>query len=96
MNLRFEEFVERQPQTIYVSATPGKYEYAQTQTIVEQVVRPTGLLDPQIDIRSALLQVDDVLGEIKNRVKQKQRILIVLDRFRHVEEVFHLLLRRPD
>ncbi len=74
--LRFEEFVERRPQTIYVSATPGKYEYAQTQTIVEQVVRPTGLLDPQIDIRSALLQVDDVLGEIKNRVKQKQRILI--------------------
>lgn len=74
--LRFEEFRQRSPQTIFISATPGKYEHTHTQNIVEQVVRPTGLLDPEIEVKPALNQVDDVLGEIKQRIALNERILI--------------------
>jgi excinuclease ABC subunit B len=74
--LRFDEFEAISPQTIYVSATPGPYEREHSDAIVEQVVRPTGLLDPVIDIRPAGTQVDDVLSEISLRTDRKERVLI--------------------
>lgn len=74
--MRFDEFVTRQPQTIFVSATPAKYEFENSSAVVEQVVRPTGLLDPEIEIRKATTQVDDVLSEITQRVVKNERILI--------------------
>ena len=64
------------PQTVFVSATPGDYEGTHSGAVVEQVVRPTGLVDPEIEIRSALTQVDDVLSEINKRVEQSERVLI--------------------
>jgi excinuclease ABC subunit B len=75
--LRFEEFEHISPQTIYVSATPGNFELEKCQgDIVEQVVRPTGLLDPQIEVRPVATQVDDVLSEIHKRVAVNERVLI--------------------
>lgn len=74
--LRFEEFVHRSPQTIYVSATPGPYEKEHSGAVVEQVVRPTGLIDPEIEIRPATTQVDDVLSEIRLRSAANERVLI--------------------
>ena len=74
--LRFDEFEARSPQTIYVSATPGPYERTHSGAIVEQVVRPTGLVDPPIEVRPASTQVDDVLSEIQLRVARQERVLI--------------------
>ena len=75
--LKFEEFEQICPQTIYVSATPGDYELKKTDgEIVEQVVRPTGLLDPVIEVRPVATQVDDVLSEIQKRVELDERVLI--------------------
>ena len=74
--LKFEEFELLAPQTIFVSATPGKYEQAHADQIVEQVVRPTGLIDPAVDVRPVGTQVDDVLSEINKRVAVHERVLI--------------------
>ncbi len=74
--LRFEEFQERQPQTIYVSATPRDYEIQHSGAIVEQVVRPTGLVDPDLEVRPALNQVDNLLSEIRARVSHDERVLV--------------------
>ena len=74
--LKFEEFERLAPQTIYVSATPGKYEAEHASTIVEQVVRPTGLVDPVLEVRPAATQVDDLLSEIHLRAKKKERVLV--------------------
>ncbi len=74
--LRFDEFEGLSPQTIYVSATPGKYEDAHSDNVVEQLVRPTGLIDPEVEIRPASTQVDDVLSEINKRVTSGERVLI--------------------
>ncbi len=74
--LRFDEFEGLSPQTIYVSATPGKYENEFTDNVVEQLVRPTGLIDPTIDVRPAQTQVDDVLSEINKRAAVGERVLI--------------------
>jgi excinuclease ABC subunit B len=74
--LRFDEFECLSPQTIYVSATPGKYEGEFTENIVEQLVRPTGLVDPEVEIRPASTQVDDVLSEINKRAAAGERVLI--------------------
>ena len=74
--LRFDEFEKLQPQTIYVSATPSHYEYQHSDAIVELIVRPTGLIDPVVEIRSALTQVDDVLSEIRKRIEVQERVLI--------------------
>ncbi|MEJ2058868.1 MAG: excinuclease ABC subunit UvrB [Gammaproteobacteria bacterium] len=74
--LRFDEFERLQPQTIFVSATPGPYELEHSGAIVEQVVRPTGLIDPEVEVRPAISQVDDVLSEINLRVAQDERVLI--------------------
>ncbi|MGD8932798.1 MAG: excinuclease ABC subunit UvrB, partial [Chromatiales bacterium] len=74
--LRFEEFEQRAPQTIYVSATPRSYELEHSGAIVEQVVRPTGLVDPEVEVRPASSQVDDLLSEIRLRVQQQERVLV--------------------
>jgi len=73
--LRFDEFQAAQPQTIYVSATPREYEIRHSASVVEQVVRPTGLVDPEVEVRPALSQVDDLLSEIHYRVALHERIL---------------------
>ncbi|MGD9164045.1 MAG: excinuclease ABC subunit UvrB, partial [Chromatiales bacterium] len=74
--LRFEEFERRSPQTIYVSATPRDHEIDHSGAIVEQVVRPTGLVDPQVEVRPASSQVDDLLSEVRQRVAQNERVLV--------------------
>jgi excinuclease ABC subunit B len=74
--LRFDEFERQSPQMIYVSATPGKYENDHSDNVVEQLVRPTGLIDPSVEIRPAKTQVDDVLSEIGQRVADDERVLI--------------------
>ena len=74
--LKFEEWELLAPQTVFVSATPGNYEKQHADAIVEQVVRPTGLLDPQVETRPARTQVDDVLSEITERVALGERVLI--------------------
>jgi excinuclease ABC subunit B len=74
--LRFDEFEKLSPQTIYVSATPGDYEREHADNLVEQVVRPTGLIDPAVEIRPAQTQVDDLLSEIGLRVAKKERVLV--------------------
>ncbi len=74
--LRFDEFEQMSPQTIFVSATPGDYEKKLSGAIVDQVVRPTGLVDPTLEVRPATSQVDDVLSEINKRVELKERVLI--------------------
>ncbi|WP_394752900.1 excinuclease ABC subunit UvrB [Crenothrix sp.] len=74
--LRFDEFENKSPQRIYVSATPGKYEKEHSGVFVEQVVRPTGLLDPIVEVRPASNQVDDLLSEINLRVAVKERVLV--------------------
>ncbi len=74
--LKMEEFEQRMRQTVFVSATPAVYESEHSDNIVEQVVRPTGLVDPDIEVRPATTQVDDLLGEIKLRVAQQERVLV--------------------
>jgi len=74
--LRFEEWEAISPQTIFVSATPGPYEDQHAGRVVEQVVRPTGLVDPEVEIRPATTQVDDLLSEIRLRVAEDQRVLV--------------------
>ena len=74
--LKFEEFRELMPQTVFVSATPGDFEIEQNPDTIDQVVRPTGLVDPQIEVRPVSTQVDDVLSEINKRVDKDERVLI--------------------
>ncbi|MDH5613262.1 MAG: excinuclease ABC subunit UvrB [Gammaproteobacteria bacterium] len=75
--LRFDEFEKMTPQTIFVSATPGPYEDEKGDAIIEQVVRPTGLLDPEIEVRPVATQVDDVMSEINQRVELNERVLVL-------------------
>lgn len=74
--LRFDEFEDRVPQFIYVSATPGDYEEKVTQQQVEQIIRPTGLLDPEIIVRGSSSQIDDIIDEAKDRAARDERVLI--------------------
>ena len=74
--LRFEEWERLAPQMIFVSATPGKYETQQNAPVVEQVVRPTGLVDPPVQVKPATSQVDDLLGEIRQVVEGNERVLV--------------------
>ncbi|MGB8920510.1 MAG: excinuclease ABC subunit UvrB [Pseudomonas sp.] len=74
--MRFDEWEGVSPQTIFVSATPGNYESEHAGRVVEQVVRPTGLVDPQVEVRPALTQVDDLLSEITKRVAVEERVLV--------------------
>ena len=74
--LKFEEFESRIGQAVFVSATPGPYERERADNIVEQVIRPTGLLDPEIDVRPVEGQIDDLIGEINQRTAKEQRVLV--------------------
>lgn len=74
--LTFEEFEGKMNQVIYVSATPGKYEKAHSTNVVEQVIRPTGLIDPEIEVRPVSGQIDDLIGEINQRAKIQERVLV--------------------
>ena len=74
--LKFEEFQKRLNQVVYVSATPGEYERERSGQIVEQVIRPTGLLDPKIEVRPVEGQIDDLIGEINDRTARKERVLV--------------------
>ncbi|NOL49048.1 excinuclease ABC subunit UvrB [Pelistega europaea] len=74
--LKMEEFEQRMRQSIFVSATPAEYEQEHSDNVVEQVVRPTGLVDPVVEVRPALTQVDDLLGEAKLRIAQGERVLV--------------------
>lgn len=74
--LQFDEFERMQPQTIYVSATPAEYETDKSDQVVEQLIRPTGLLDPEIEVRPATTQVDDVMSEIRVRAEAGERTLV--------------------
>ena len=89
--LRFDEFERLMPQTIFVSATPGPYEYEHTQEIVELLVRPTGLLDPEIEIRPVATQVDDLLSEVKKRAAQNERTLVTTLTKRMAEDLTEYL-----
>ena len=74
--LRFDEFEQKTGQTIYVSATPGPYEREHSQRIVEQIIRPTGLVDPEVEVRPVQNQIDDLLNEIQIRTEKDQRVLV--------------------
>jgi len=74
--LKFEEFASKVRQVLYVSATPGPYELEKSESVTEQIIRPTGLMDPEIVVRPASNQVDDLLGRIRERVAQNERILV--------------------
>lgn len=89
--LRFDEFQKIQPQTIYVSATPGAFELNLSSEVVEQVVRPTGLVDPIIEVKPASTQVEDVLSEIRKRIKLNERILITTLTKRMAEDLTNYL-----
>ena len=89
--LTFSEFERRMGQTVFVSATPAEYETAHSGQVVEQVVRPTGLVDPEIIVRPASTQVDDVLNEIRLRVAQQERILITTLTKRMAEDLTDFL-----
>ncbi|WP_428379533.1 excinuclease ABC subunit UvrB [Olsenella sp. Marseille-QA0557] len=90
--LRFDEFEARVPQFIYVSATPGDYEESVTQQQVEQIIRPTGLLDPKIEVRPIRGQIDDLEAEIKERVAKKERVLVTTLTKRMAEDLTDHLL----
>ena len=89
--LRFDEFESKMRRAIFVSATPADYELNHSSQIVEQVVRPTGLVDPEVEVRPATTQVDDVLGEIKERIPKGQRILITTLTKRMAEDLTDFL-----
>ena len=90
--LKFEEFEKKIHQVIYVSATPGDYELEKVNNhFVEQIIRPTGLLDPIIEVRPSLNQIDDLVGEIKDRTKKNERVLITTLTIRMAEELSNYL-----
>ncbi|MFC4297810.1 MAG: excinuclease ABC subunit UvrB [Castellaniella sp.] len=89
--LRLEEFEARMPQCVFVSATPGPYEAEHADQVVEQVVRPTGLVDPEVDLRPAVTQVDDLLGEAKLRIARHERVLVTTLTKRMAEDLTEYL-----
>ena len=90
--LKFEEFEDKINQVVYVSATPGDYELEKTDNqVVEQIIRPTGLLDPTIEVKPSLNQIDDIVEQIKERVKNNERVLITTLTIRMSEELTNYL-----
>ncbi len=89
--LKFDEFESKINQAIYVSATPGDYELELAQNKVDQIIRPTGLLDPTIEIKPSLGQIDDLVGEIKSRIERNERVLITTLTIRMAEELTNYL-----
>jgi excinuclease ABC subunit B len=90
--LRFDEFDTHINKAIYVSATPGEYELTHTPEPAQQVIRPTGLLDPQIEIRATEGQIDDLIAEIRERIEKKQRVLVTTLTKRMAEDLSQYLL----
>ena len=90
--LRFEEFLDRINQVVFVSATPGPYEQANSAQMVEQIIRPTGLIDPEVEIRPPEGQIDDLIGEIKLRTDQGERILVTTLTKKMAEDLTEYLL----
>jgi excinuclease ABC subunit B len=89
--LQFEEFEARAPQRIYISATPGPYELKHSGAVIEQVVRPTGLVDPEVEVRPALDQVQDLLSEIRARIAKNERVLVTTLTKRMAEDLTEYL-----
>ena len=85
--LKFKEFEEKISQAIFVSATPGDYELEKTNNIVQQIIRPTGLLDPTIEVRKTANQIDDLVNEINDRTQKKEKVLITTLTIRMAEEL---------
>ena len=92
--LKWPEFLERVGQTVYLSATPGDYELGLSDGVVEQIIRPTGLVDPQIDVRPVDGQIDDLLAEIKDRVNRNERALVTTLTKKMAEDLTDYLLER--
>ncbi|HJD51217.1 MAG TPA: excinuclease ABC subunit B, partial [Candidatus Rothia avistercoris] len=90
--LKWEEFLDRIGQTVYLSATPGKYELAQADGVVEQIIRPTGLVDPEIVVKPTEGQIDDLLEEIRVRVERDERVLVTTLTKRMAEDLTDYLL----
>src|SRR5258706_973140 len=74
--LRFDEFLAKVPQMVFVSATPGAYELRHSKRVAEQLIRPTGVLDPEVELRPTKNQIDDLLGEIRKRAQVGERVLV--------------------
>ncbi|MCD8126406.1 MAG: excinuclease ABC subunit UvrB [Clostridiales bacterium] len=89
--LKFDEFQERINQVIYVSATPGQYEQERSGQVVEQLIRPTGLLDPEIEVRPVEGQIDDLIGEINLRIERKERVLVTTLTIKMAEDLTEYL-----
>lgn len=92
--LKFEEFTQRLNQVIYVSATPGEYERSRSGQIVEQIIRPTGLLDPEVEVRPVDGQIDDLIAEIKAREAKQERVLVTTLTKRMAEDLTDYLSKR--
>src|SRR5690625_5132613 len=92
--LRWEEFLERIGQTVYLSATPGPYELSQSDGVVEQIIRPTGPLDPQVVVKPTEGQIDDLLGEIQERAERDERVLVTTLTKKMAEDLTDYLLER--
>jgi excinuclease ABC subunit B len=90
--LRFEEFIERAPQLVFVSATPGEWETSVSTQVVEQLVRPTGLVDPHVEVRPTRHQIDDLMNEIRKRVDKGQRTLVTTLTKKMAEDLTDYLL----
>ncbi|MDO5499611.1 MAG: excinuclease ABC subunit UvrB [Propionibacteriaceae bacterium] len=90
--LRFEEFVERIGQTVYLSATPGNYEMARSDGVVEQIIRPTGLVDPEIVVKPTKGQIDDLMAEIRARAQRDERVLVTTLTKKMAEDLTDYLL----
>ncbi|KGM17239.1 excinuclease ABC subunit UvrB [Actinotalea fermentans] len=92
--LRWEEFVERIGQTVYLSATPGAYELAQSDGVVEQIIRPTGLVDPEVVVKPTRGQIDDLLDEIRTRTEKSERVLVTTLTKKMAEDLTDYLLEK--
>ena len=92
--LRWEEFQERIGQTVYLSATPGPYELSQADGVVEQIIRPTGLIDPEVVVKPTHGQIDDLLAEIRDRVSRKERVLVTTLTKKMAEDLTDYFLER--
>ncbi|MBN9327304.1 MAG: excinuclease ABC subunit B [Cellulomonas sp. 73-145] len=92
--LRWEEFVERIGQTVYLSATPGSYELSMSDGVVEQIIRPTGLVDPQVVVKPTKGQIDDLLAEIRDRVDRDERVLVTTLTKKMAEDLTDYLLEK--
>ncbi|GAB4290302.1 MAG: excinuclease ABC subunit UvrB [Coriobacteriia bacterium] len=90
--LRFDEFRERVPQTVFVSATPGDWELGTSAQVVEQIIRPTGLVDPKVVVRPVKGQIDDLMGEIKERAERDERVLVTTLTKKMAEDLTEYLL----